>query len=33
VLVCESWSRIEAGSGQRHMISDTQFVLVTEGFV
>jgi hypothetical protein len=32
-LVCESWSRVEAGSGQRHLITATGSALMDEGFV
>ncbi|HUR27731.1 MAG TPA: hypothetical protein VM509_06065 [Planctomycetota bacterium] len=32
-LVCESWSRVVEGSGQRHEITATGSRLVGEGFV
>lgn len=32
-IICESWSRVEDGSGQRHVITEVGSVLVDEGFV
>lgn len=32
-LVCESWSRVVGGSGQRHLITSAGPRLVAEGFV
>ena len=32
-LICESWSRVVGGSGQRHEITAAGTVLVAEGFV
>jgi hypothetical protein len=32
-LVCESWSRVVGGSGQRHEITSSGATLVAEGFV
>jgi hypothetical protein len=32
-LMCESWSRIHEGSGQRHLVSCEGTLLVDEGFV
>lgn len=32
-LVCESWSRAEAGSGQRHAVTESAFSLLDGGFV
>ena len=31
-LICESWSRVCGGSGQRHEISASGWTLVEEGF-
>lgn len=33
VLIVESWSRVEEGSGQRHRITSDGCVLLEEGFV
>jgi hypothetical protein len=32
-LICESWSRMEDGSGLRHEITASESTLVDEGFV
>ncbi len=32
-LICESWSRVVGGSGQRHEITEDNFQLVDERFV